>query len=884
MSTGGGYGGLSVRKGGNVTLVPQQDADAVASNIFSGNPRVQAADQKKWEEEKGLAGIFDPQLEEKKEREKVERAARDRAREEERYREGVIRASRLFSAEEEDHTPLLKMSMNELKREDFHENRWRCILHPDRAMSTLGPFAQLEVYVIEGKDLVSRDLTLSFQPTVNPYVQIFLDDELLDRSKCARKTTAPTWRFRRSVDVTCPSSMLRIQVADQSGSNLSKDDEQLGFVEMSLADIPYDRELEGWVELRLQENLQRTCDERYKAHCNLRDDQQGGGAARRLRTRQQQRAREEERQSLLRGEVPESLLDSSQNDKDRQGDKRSKSFFTSCVNYLADRTAELGVPVPSTLRDEHRHNAGELKIRLRLSMLDAHPEDGLFALALTPESVHDHGTHLQVNGKSNFELQHLWDDVMDVKRQVFEDSVVCVCNCTSYLLQWRSTPLSFILVASFVCPVLYSVFQPHVRIFWLLSAVFSGVLAFALLLLSWKQLRFDMIHGGSNAPLTQEGFERVAAWRQTDQMVRFLERIVADLHGVIKNDQAMRSFAARCFHNGRPRISLSDLRTAIKTAEWMQIDQSVPAPKIERESGAASAIQPVMLLQEGFASTRLRFGDLVLVDDWRRATVKRFEDPYVFVDYDDVGEAESSTARELSKASAEAAAASKASPEESGSGSPAGRSAEVVHSTADSANALGKLRLGEEKVHKERISFRAVVKAVSKDQMSEHLAYQVRTLCILVDDCKRMLCPAARFCAAVLSWQRWGVALSLVVFLGCISAISIVGFFMESQQSSLAESELARKVVRFTLLANAAVVLAAFVTLFIVRAKWFIPCRSICRILYRRLCLRRRAPECWPFFRETARVGLPQRLGEDQDQQHQYEHLARDPGGDPSLP
>ena len=100
-------------------------------------------------------------------------------------------------------------------------------------------------------------------------------------------------QFQRSLDVTCPFSMLRVQVVDQGNSNAANrasfktrgggflhvalpfncyqlllyhfsqfqnlvfhsliNSGQIGFVEISIGDLPLNRDIEGWFELRHQD-------------------------------------------------------------------------------------------------------------------------------------------------------------------------------------------------------------------------------------------------------------------------------------------------------------------------------------------------------------------------------------------------------------------------------------------------------------------------------------------------------------------------------------------------------------------------------------------------------------------------------------------------------
>ena len=48
---------------------------------------------------------------------------------------------------------------------------------------------------------------------------------------------------------------------------------QIGFVEICLGDLPLNKEIVGWFELRHPDALRRTSGERYATHCQRREDQ-----------------------------------------------------------------------------------------------------------------------------------------------------------------------------------------------------------------------------------------------------------------------------------------------------------------------------------------------------------------------------------------------------------------------------------------------------------------------------------------------------------------------------------------------------------------------------------------------------------------------------------
>merc|ERR1719221_2171262 len=82
--------------------------------------------------------------------------------------------------------------------------------------------------------------------------------------------------------------MIRLQVYDQNVDDVEAGDllkgdlgvlsvadkksHSLGFVEVCVGDMPFDKEICGWLELRFPNNLQGTNLTRYEQHCKRRDD------------------------------------------------------------------------------------------------------------------------------------------------------------------------------------------------------------------------------------------------------------------------------------------------------------------------------------------------------------------------------------------------------------------------------------------------------------------------------------------------------------------------------------------------------------------------------------------------------------------------------------
>merc|ERR1712190_712310 len=105
----------------------------------------------------------------------------------------------------------------------------------------------------------------------------------------------------------------------------------------------------------------------------------------------------------------------------------------------------------------------------------------------------------------------------------YDGALQCTLNFILYVLQWRSCILSTCICAGLILTWCYP---------WFTFSVFPAMLAILLLLLRNEDFRKETCAGGLNAPLSQEGFERVARWRNTNAMLRFVRRIVEqDLQG-----------------------------------------------------------------------------------------------------------------------------------------------------------------------------------------------------------------------------------------------------------------------------------------------------------------------------------------------------------------
>ena len=138
-------------------------------------------------------------------------------------------------------------------KDDFHTKRWRCLSHPTRALETLSPVAILEIGILNARDLAERESGYwrSADTTADSFVQVVLDDQELEKciTPVARAKKQPMWLYHCEVDILAPMSMIRLQVFDDQPTEKV----QIGFVDICVGDIPHDKTIEGWFELRFQE-------------------------------------------------------------------------------------------------------------------------------------------------------------------------------------------------------------------------------------------------------------------------------------------------------------------------------------------------------------------------------------------------------------------------------------------------------------------------------------------------------------------------------------------------------------------------------------------------------------------------------------------------------
>lgn len=415
-------------------------------------------------------------------------------------------------------------------REPFHQNRWRCFTAPEQSATTLGPSARLEMSIVRARDLIGSDVTVVMEPASDPFVRMYVDDIAMFETEARPHTRNPEWQFFCVLDITAAVSMVRLQVLDK---DTFTDDDEIGFVEFCVCDIPFSEVVEGWFELRFQENLRRNSTERYAEHCAARDDSVHG------------------------------MLPRGRNGDDRGGRSDFDTRFRKARSYKPQSVLSSCVSAVAAMNDDERYNAGEIHVRMRLvpggSWLDT-----FFSLALQP-TPQDFGIAAQ-DDLSDLVLQELYDSAMDIKRHAYDYGLVCVMNAISYVLCWRSCLLSTLVLLEFLATVMFSFVEPHPS---LVCSIWLGCSALFLMLLGVESWRLEMTMGGTNAPLNEEGFALTAAWSDVGQMYSFLVRVIENLQGSIGDDQELLALAARCFYKGKPALSWAQLYDMLSNVDWL---------------------------------------------------------------------------------------------------------------------------------------------------------------------------------------------------------------------------------------------------------------------------------------------------------------------------
>lgn len=449
-------------------------------------------------------------------------------------------------------------------KDDFRAKKWRCVTHPVRAFETLSPYAVLEVGIMAARDLTERESGFfNTDTTPDPYVQVILDDTELEKCKTlpARRMKEPTWMYQCEVDVLAPTSMVRIQVKDDRPTEKA----DIGFFDVCLGDIPYDKAIEGWFELRFQESLLMTSVQRYQQHCEMREET----------LTEEEALRKKKEQASAPSVVPAADPDDKQTklvtktQLYAESKDRALDAFQACVHSTADISDQMGLEtISKSLREggrKKRSNAGEVYISLRLKFLVSR-FDSLFAYAMdapAPENLG--GLKQDVKITRKIDVQRVYDDIMEVKVRVLDDAVLCCVYGFRYLVTWRSLPLS----AIYLVGLLLCCWKTYLT--W---AIIPLLLAISLIVNRFPSARSYMTRGGQNAALTEEGFKHTAAWRDSGEVLKYVMRVLKeDMKAKLTDPRQLKTFASQAVRDGQPTLTLEQLRLALSAADFVEMEE-----------------------------------------------------------------------------------------------------------------------------------------------------------------------------------------------------------------------------------------------------------------------------------------------------------------------
>lgn len=479
------------------------------------------------------------------------------------------------------------------QKDDFNQKRFRCLTNPERALDTLSPYGILELGIMSGRDLVERETGMlkSYDTTADAFVEVVLDDLKLDKfqTPIARGMEDPIWKYSCKVEVVAPQSMLRLQVVDDRATEKAK----IGFVEICLADIPFGTEIEGWFELRFQDNLKRTSPIRYEKHCEEREEKITERAT------QEAEVIEQKKKDAADGVSADEVFATSK-DAFAKEKTRNMDAFQSFLHASAEKAQQLGFETLSASMKEGtggktRINAGELYLQLKLTKVVGWC-DGMFALALTPAQPHDSGFEVH----PSVDIQHCADEIWEFKVKLVEDALFCIMYWLKYMVSWRSSFLSFLYLLGFMTACWHS---------YTMWAIAPFLAALSLVINSFESVRMSMTRGGYNSPFTNDGLAWTAAWRSPDEMFRFVSRLVQDdLKMIVKDrehEHKLKVFAARCFRDGVPLVDdIEELRAALKLSKIIS--------KPEEGNDVAPSLRLLPTSTSG--NDVLASGDLIWVD------------------------------------------------------------------------------------------------------------------------------------------------------------------------------------------------------------------------------------------------------------------------------
>lgn len=458
--------------------------------------------------------------------------------------------------------------------DDFSQNRFRCITNPQQARYTLTPYSILELEIKSGRDLLEREFSLlrAHDITADAFVEVWLDDHKLDDSvtPTAYGKDNPVWDHPCKVEVHAPQSMLRLQVVDEVRGGTKAD---IGFVELAIGDIPFDTDIEGWFELRFQENMVRTSKDRYRKHCQHREEAITDQATKDVA---EVKKMTEEMALKTAGQSVQLAKEEKLNPREKFATQKEHAVspFSAFMQSTADTALELGLErigqaFKGGATTKTRRNAGELCVRIKLRRVVSW-SDAVFAHALPPEPpIESKGGFEETVVPDAVDFQLCCEEIVDLKAKLLDDAVFCVMYWLKYLTIWRSSILSFVHLVGFLTICWFN---------FTLWAILPLLAVVDLVVNYFASARLPMTRGGYNSPFTDAGFSWTAAWRNTAEMQKFLSRFVQFDMKCTADDPSLREFAALCFRDGVPTLNIEDLRVLLKSKEFVRPNEKQQKP------------------------------------------------------------------------------------------------------------------------------------------------------------------------------------------------------------------------------------------------------------------------------------------------------------------
>jgi len=147
------------------------------------------------------------------------------------------------------------------RRPGFNARRNLAQVRPERALHKLHGYAVLELKIVKARRLEAADLI----GTSDPYVEVYVNDKVREKTHHIPRTLDPVWDWSGSVEIKHPDAVVMLLVSDKDdmlNTGLVSDD-LLGFVEFPVSQMPSDGTwIRGWFILEGKDLLIGTSTER----------------------------------------------------------------------------------------------------------------------------------------------------------------------------------------------------------------------------------------------------------------------------------------------------------------------------------------------------------------------------------------------------------------------------------------------------------------------------------------------------------------------------------------------------------------------------------------------------------------------------------------------